>query len=62
VKLNPMTDDNMRSILKRQEALQSHHPQCQSCHSDQVQLIRKNAPARWKCRRCGNTYDSEPNN
>lgn len=58
--MSSLLDDDTRRILRRQELLTRHHPKCSWCNSDQVQLVGKLIPARWKCRRCKTVFTSEP--
>jgi len=56
--MRPLTDLEVREILRRQESLQAHSPHCPDCASEQVQIIFKQKPARWKCRRCKKMFTS----
>jgi transposase-like protein len=33
---------------------------CPSCDTNQLQLISRRVPAKWKCRMCGYTFEGEP--
>lgn len=58
--MRPLTNSEVRDILRRQEAIEKHQPKCPECSSDQVQIKFKGTPARWKCRRCNGWFTSEP--
>lgn len=57
--VRPMSHSEMQEILRRQEQIQRHQPKC-ACGSDQVQIISKATPAKWRCRRCRTWFTSEP--
>lgn len=53
-------NSEMRKILRRQELINRHQPKCPSCASEQVQIMSKQIPAKWRCRRCKQFFTSEP--
>jgi transposase-like protein len=55
-----LTDFEVTSILRRQEAIERHQPVCPGCNSSQIQIMNKKVPARWRCRRCRQWFNSEP--
>jgi transposase-like protein len=58
--VRPLSHSELREILDRQDQIQRHHPACPECSSDQVQIMFKAVPARWRCRRCKHWFTSEP--
>lgn len=58
--VRPLSHTELTAVLKRQEQLQKHQPTCPACSTDQVQIIAKTVPARWRCRRCKHWFTSEP--
>lgn len=57
--VRPLSHSDLRAIFRRREQIERHQPRC-ACHSDQVQIISKAIPAKWKCRRCKAIFTSEP--
>lgn len=47
-------------VLARQDLLWRNVPRCPSCGTEQVQLIKTEPPAVWKCRKCKNRWGFEP--
>jgi hypothetical protein len=58
--IRPLNDREIREILRRQEAIERHQPKCPACASEQMQIMLKTKPARWRCRRCKQWCTSEP--
>lgn len=58
--VRPPSHSELRDILRRQEQLHKHQPTCPSCATNQVQLVGREPPARWRCRRCKHWFTSEP--
>jgi transposase-like protein len=56
--MRPKIDFN--AIIARQQHLYHLKPECLFCHHEQVQLIDKNIPAKWKCRICKCQFTHEP--
>jgi len=54
------SDQEIRDILRRREAIYKHQPECPSCRSKQVQVMFQQKPARWRCRACKHQFISEP--
>jgi tRNA(Ile2) C34 agmatinyltransferase TiaS len=55
-----ISDEQMRGILKRRDALYKLQPKCSECGSDQTQLMGSQPPAKWRCRRCKYRFTLEP--
>jgi hypothetical protein len=47
-------------VETRQNFLMAHAPRCEKCDTFQVQIIRTEAPAVWKCRICKHRFGFEP--
>ena len=58
MKSGPKQD--FEAVLRRQDHLIKHAPECPYCFSHQVQIMEKAAPARWRCRICWKRFVFEP--
>lgn len=47
-------------FFKREDLLMRHQPKCPRCGTDQVQIMGRDVPASWRCRRCKLRFTSEP--
>lgn len=57
-----LTEEDVVEVLARQDAINAHARTltCESCGSDQLQIVRYYPPAQWKCRLCKYRFTSEP--
>lgn len=60
----PATDDSFAAYVKqlaeRQYFIYRHVPLCEKCRSEQVQIIKIDPPAVWRCRMCKHRFQYEP--
>lgn len=56
----PKYTDWIETLHKRQGLLYRNIPKCPKCDSEQVQLLRLNKPARWRCKVCKHRFEKEP--
>jgi len=56
----PISAADLQLIIDRQDYLFSNVPRCPKCGVDQVQIIRMDAPAAWRCRMCREAFVCEP--
>ena len=49
------------AVWAREDYLCTHAPRCLKCDTEQVQILDRNAPAKWKCRECKTKFTFEPN-
>lgn len=52
--------DAILAIVARQKVVYGHQPVCPMCSSPQVQVVRIDPPAGWRCRECKHSFVSEP--
>jgi hypothetical protein len=51
---------DIKSILARQGLLYRNIPRCPACGAEQVQIMRHEPPAEWRCRECRHWFAFEP--
>lgn len=47
-------------LSNRLDYLANSGMSCPSCDTNQLQLISRSIPAKWKCRECGYRFEAEP--
>lgn len=57
-----ITETEWAELEYRRNALFTHAQslRCSACGTDQLQVVRWDTPAQWKCRLCKHRFTSEP--
>lgn len=55
-------ESEIQAILDRDDAIRKHAQKirCPNCDSEQLQIMDKATPAKWRCRMCLTRFTSEP--
>jgi hypothetical protein len=51
---------DIKSILVRQDLSYRNFPRCPACGAEEVQIMRHEQPAEWRCRECRHRFTFEP--